>query len=514
MRVVLVLFDSLNRDPLQIYGGKQAFTPNLQRLAERAIVFDRHYVGSLPCMPARRDMHTGRLNFLHRSWGPLEPFDNSFPEILSKGGVYSHLITDHYHYFEDGGATYHNRFSSWEAFRGQEWDPWKGLVEPPIGEFESQYHPMQMDRPGSGRRYINYINRRFIKSEEDYPSYRCFEAALDFLKKNHHSDRWFLQIETFDPHEPFQVPDRFKQLYPESGYRGPVLDWPRYKRVEETELEIAELKRNYAASVSFCDFLLGRLLNAFDALNLWTDTALIVTTDHGFLLGEHGWFGKSRMPVYNEIAHIPLVLYHPDLCCSGSGCSGTRCDTLSQTIDLMPTILDLFGFARPGECLGKSLLPAITANANIHSAVLYGMFGGAVNITDGDYTYFRYSSKGHEQDLYEYTLMPTHQASLFEREEFLGASLDWAFSFTKGMPVLRLPGLPNAKRPPVQGGGLADTENRLFDLGTDPLQLTPVVNVEVENRLIREMIRLLRQNEAPAETFRRLGLEESLDQAV
>ncbi len=75
---------------------------------QRCVTFDRHYVGSLPCMPARRDILSGRLNFLHRSWGPMEPFDNAFPDLLHQAGVYSHLITDHFHYLEDGGATYHN----------------------------------------------------------------------------------------------------------------------------------------------------------------------------------------------------------------------------------------------------------------------------------------------------------------------------------------------------------------------------------------------------------------------
>ena len=73
MRTVFVLFDSLNRLMLGCYGGTRIPTPNFDRLAKRSVVFDRHYAGSLPCMPARRDMLTGRLSFLHRSWGPLEP---------------------------------------------------------------------------------------------------------------------------------------------------------------------------------------------------------------------------------------------------------------------------------------------------------------------------------------------------------------------------------------------------------------------------------------------------------
>ena len=106
MKAVFVLFNSLNRTAISCYGETWIHTPNFARFAARAVAFDGHFVGSLPCMPARRDLHTGRLNFLHRSWGPLEPFDNSFPEMLREANIHSHLVTDHMHYFEDGGATY------------------------------------------------------------------------------------------------------------------------------------------------------------------------------------------------------------------------------------------------------------------------------------------------------------------------------------------------------------------------------------------------------------------------
>ncbi|MEK9961264.1 MAG: sulfatase-like hydrolase/transferase, partial [Rhodobiaceae bacterium] len=113
MKTLFLLFDSLNRSALGAWGGTIP-TPNFDRLAARSTVFDSHYAGSLPCMPARRDMQTGRLNFLHRSWGPLEPFDDSFAAQLKTGGTYCHLVSDHYHYFEDGGATYHTRYASWD----------------------------------------------------------------------------------------------------------------------------------------------------------------------------------------------------------------------------------------------------------------------------------------------------------------------------------------------------------------------------------------------------------------
>jgi arylsulfatase A-like enzyme len=131
MRVVFALFDTLNRRSLGCYGGTTIKTPNFDRLARHSLVFDNHYVGSLPCIPARREMMTGRYNFLHRSWGPLEPFDHAWPELLGEQqGTYCHLVTDHAHYWEDGGATYHTRYDSAEFIRGQEGDAWKGIVEP------------------------------------------------------------------------------------------------------------------------------------------------------------------------------------------------------------------------------------------------------------------------------------------------------------------------------------------------------------------------------------------------
>src|ERR1700709_1734171 len=95
MKTVFLLFDSLNRHALSCYAQGVPTTPNFERLARRSVVFARHFVGSLPCMPARRDIQTGRLNFLHRGWGPLEPFDHSIAALLRESGVYTHLITDH-----------------------------------------------------------------------------------------------------------------------------------------------------------------------------------------------------------------------------------------------------------------------------------------------------------------------------------------------------------------------------------------------------------------------------------
>ena len=245
MRVVFAFFDTLNRRSLECYGGNSVKTPNFLRLAERSVTFDNHYVGSLPCMPARREMMTGRYNFLHRSWGPCEPYDRTLPEILSKKKqVYSHLVTDHSHYWKDGGATYHSRYDSYEFIRGQEMDPWKGVVDPPFEEWKKLFHKIQFDTKSRSKFRRNMINRFYTSDYNDYPTVKTVSYGLDFIKTNKTADNWFLQIECFDPHEPFTVPESFRDGYP-TNYNGPILDYPPYGNFSGSSEEKDELKNSF-----------------------------------------------------------------------------------------------------------------------------------------------------------------------------------------------------------------------------------------------------------------------------
>jgi arylsulfatase A-like enzyme len=501
MRTVFVLFDSLNRKLLGSYGGKRIPTPNFDRLAARSVTFDRHYAGSLPCMPARRDMLTGHLSFLHRSWGPLEPFDNAFPELLHQAGVYSHLITDHFHYWEDGGATYHNRYDSYEFVRGQEGDPWKAMVQPHWERLREMYHERQFStEPRSYQRH-NVVNRQFIKEEKDFPSVQCFARAFEFLEMNQDADNWLLQLETFDPHEPFMAPARFKGAF-KTGWNGPIRDWPRYGRVDELPEECEELRANYYAVVAMCDSLLGELLDHFDAHDMWKDTALVVTTDHGFLLGEHDFWAKNRMNMYEEIVHIPLFVHDP----RAPELAGTRTGSLTQSLDIAETFLDLHGVPPAPEMEGFSLL-SMRQGEQRRQGALFGYFGGAVNVTDGRYTYHLFPDDIAKQEIYQYTVMPTHIWQPFTPDELSKATLSAPFDFTKGVPLLRV---PVTDRSPMYGnygpGALLESDTRLYDLEADPGQEKPIRQPEVEARLTSLMVDLMRANDAPPEAFDRLKL--------
>ena len=454
-------------------------------------------------MPARRDMQTGRLSFLHRSWGPLEPFDNSFPELLHDKGVYSHLVTDHFHYFEDGGATYHTKYDTYEFIRGQEGDPWKAMVQPPWERLREKYHERQFATGTRDKFRRNIVNREFIKDEKDFPSVQCFAAGFDFLDRNRDADNWLLQIETFDPHEPFTAPERFREGF-RTGWNGPVRDWPRYGRVDELPEECEELRANYYAVVALCDFLLGQLLDYFDRHMLWNDTALVVTTDHGFLLGEHDFWAKNRMNMYEEIVHIPLFVYDP----RRQSCGGARRRALTQTTDLAATFLDYFQVAPPPEMQGRSALALLDADRPLRRGALFGYFGGAINVTDGRYTYHRFPPDPRAQELYQYTLMPTHIWQPFTPEGLAGATLFSARPFTKGAPVLKVPVIGRSPMFDNYGpGALLENETRLFDLANDAGQSEPLSKPEIETAMVSLMYDLMRSADAPPEAFSRIGLD-------
>jgi arylsulfatase A-like enzyme len=410
-------------------------------------------------------------------------------------------VSDHYHYWKDGGVTYHNRYDTFEFVRGQEREPWKAMVEPPWERLREQSHKVQWSdqRRHKFAQYI--INREFIRDYADFPSVRRFDGGTEFLERNRTAEDWLLHVETFDTHEPFFAPERFRADYPTS-YRSPILDWPPYARVTEAPKECEELRANYCATVALRDHELGRRLDYIDTHAMWDDTALTVTTDHGFF-GEHDWWVKILMPCYNEVAHIPLFLHHPDL----QQRAGTRCDRLTHTIDVATTLLELHGQAPPPDNQGHSLLQVIAGENASRETLLYGVFGSAVNITDGCYTYFRYPKDLQGPGLFQYTLMPTPMKERFSVAELADATLAPPMPFTQGAPLLKVPVTPKSPVFYSHGpGGQQDTHTVLYDLTSDPAQLQPIRDPAVEQRLSAEMARLMRANDAPRESFTRLDL--------
>ncbi len=489
MRVVNVMFDTLCRRFLSSYGNDWIKTPNFARLNEHCVVFDNHYGGSMPCMPARRELQTGRFNFTHRSWGPMEPFDVSIFDQLNKAGISTHLKTDHYHYLRDGGATYHNRFSTWELFRGQENDAWQPLSK---GRIPDDLSPLA--RRSGDKVQQHYANITKMQKEEEWSSVQVFNAGINFIKENQQADNWYLQMESFDPHEPFYVPQKYRDMYNLSG--PSKLDWPVYGPIDMTASsdDVDKCRREYAALLTMMDCYLGKVIDLFDELALWDNTILIVNTDHGFLLGEHDMMGKNFPPLYDEIIHTPLFIHVPHVA------PGHR-SALCQTVDFAPTLADYFGIKLPVETDGKSLRSVIEQDAaEQHEYAIFAVHGSSIGITDGHYVYYRANVTDDNQPFVECTLMPTSINGFFTTDQLKKASYVQGDRYSNDIPYLKIPA--------VCGHNSKKYGDQLFDLTVDKNQLNNIIDQQPEKAEFykQRIAEYLRRLQAPAEEFERLGL--------
>ncbi len=407
MNVITILCDTLRRDHVGAYSGGKPLnqcwsqeapawsvpTPNMDRLIARGTVFDNAYIGSTPCMPARRDIYTGRLEFLQRGWGPLEEEDFDLPRQVSgppnrslkwtmeQGYPVSCLLTDHFHLWEQGSGNYHMGYTGFEFVRGIESD---ALYTDPI-DFPCP--------PGDllNKNERHWRNVFFIRqNEEDYFCAQVCSKAADWLQRNHEHEDFYLHLDIFDPHEPWDPPEEILQQFDERGYAieglcaaAPYAPW----REHYSEDQFDNMRARYAAKVVFLDRWLGKVFDALDELDLWKDTLVIFTSDHGTWNGDHGRMGKLGTHQYDGCAHIPFIACHPE---HGHG---QRRSQLVQLTDIYPTVLAAVGRPLPEmpedrPLHGIDLLPVLLedASATTRECALMGMFGKSMSITDGEWT--------------------------------------------------------------------------------------------------------------------------------
>lgn len=485
----MLMFDTLTRDYLPNYGNTFTKMPNFERLAEKSVTFDEFYGGSMPCMPARRELHTGKYNFLNRSWGPLEPFDESMVAKLVENGIYCHLVTDHSHYFEDGGATFHGRYSTWEGFRGQEGDRWV-----PQGEADLSLNTCPLNKTNISA-VQHLANRKRIVSEEDMPSVKTVSAGLDFIDNYKDKDQWFLQIECFDPHEPFYVPDKYRELYDCTDSKV-AFNFPAYCAVDDkySEEDIMNLRKEYCALLSMCDAQLGRVLDKFDELDLWKDTLLIVNTDHGFFLGEHDYIGKNFPPMFDEVIHTPFFIHYP-----GGEADGTRRNAVAQTVDIVPTLMEYFNIEQFKDIDGKSIDPIVKEDKPTHDAILFGVHGGQVNIYDGRYVYMK-NAVDASLPVYNMTLMPTNMRGFFKNEELDQSELVDGGRYANHHKVLQVPVSKNIY-------SMFPLQEAIFDKQNDPKQMNPVDDESVKERMNGLLLEAFDRVDAPEWQYTRMGFK-------
>ena len=405
MNVITLLCDTLRRDhcgvynppklPLnELWSNQQADwhvpTPNMDRLAARGTRFDHAWCGSTPCMPARRDLHTGRLEFLERGWGPLEEGDLDLPRQISgpnnrsmtwmkqEGYQVSQLITDHFHLWEAGSGNYHMGYTGHDFIRGIESDAYRtDDLEP------GSFHCPPPDLLHKNERH--YRNMHLSRQQEsDYTCAQVFTRAAQWLRRNHTHEGFYLHIDCFPPHEPLDPPEEILRMFWPTGYDGIDPDWLSgwgYQTIEKlgySDERVRFCQALYAANVVLVDRWLGKLLDAMDELGLWSNTLLAFTTDHGTYNGDHGRMGKLQTHEHDAVGHIPFVLCHPT-----HGHGETR-NQLVQLVDLYPTTLAALGRDCPPDRHGIDLLPVLEdETAETRDYAIAGQFGKSVTITDG-----------------------------------------------------------------------------------------------------------------------------------
>lgn len=346
MNFIFINSDSFRRDNLDCYRGNNWIeTPNIDRFAKESVVFDHAYAGSFPTVPNRRDVLTGRYVFAYSGWEPISSDEVVLPAVLRKAGYTSYMILDTPHIIANAFG-FDRGFHGWNWIRGQEGDRWK--TDPHEVELPCSVEKLRGGAWTTSQYLRNVSDRR---GEEDYFAPMTMRGAMDWLDRNHKLDKFFLYVDTFDPHEPWDPPRKYKDMYC-AGYEGEEVIYPLYAPCSFlTDPEMAHIRGLYAGEVTMVDTWVGKLLKKIEDLGLLGNTMVIFTADHGFYFGEHGLIGKFG-GLYNEISRIPLMIHVP-------GIAPGRRVQFVQPCDLMPTILDLAGVEQPDTIQGKSLVDVL-----------------------------------------------------------------------------------------------------------------------------------------------------------
>jgi arylsulfatase A-like enzyme len=342
-------------------------------------------------------------------------------------------------------------------------------------------------------------NAGTLTDESKFFSPQVFSAAVDWLDSVDGWDRWFCYVDSFDVHEPFHCPEPYASMYTGENPADPDLPvWPHYGRVDEgrsalTDRELDFIRSQFAGTVTMVDKWFGRLLDALDD-GFWGETMVVVTSDHGFFLGDSGWIGKNDAPVYDRLGRTPLLVWDPD-----SPRMGERIPSLTSAVDLYATALETLGIDVPAHVHSRRLIPLLRGDANGHRDwALYGYWGRAVNVTDGRFTYLHPCDGTSDTDCYSTTMLnpnapfvpptPKHAES--------GPFLPYTDA-----PVWRFPGASTSQT----------NEPLLYDTESDPDQRENLVGTEsTEHERMRDLlVDALETLDAPTSQYDRLDLNRS-----
>lgn len=378
MNCIWITTDSFRQDHISCYhpegtiddsgNSLKVSTPNLDRLAQRSVLFERMRSEALPTIPCRRGIFTGRRVFPWREelfpkglvvntpgWRPIPQDDVSVAEHLGAQGYVTAMVADTYHLFKPA-MNFHRGFQSFHWERGQEFDQWKTA---PLPQARLDRHTKSDVRLEARR---NRVLTQFLQNhpnpevEDEYPVARTFTWAMDWLEGNRAHDRFFLYIDTFSPHEPWLTPRRFLEPYAPDAAEPDLIYGNPYLRSELSAAEHHHLRARYAGACSMVDHWIGRLLDTLDRLDLWKDTLVILMSDHGKIIGEFGSYGMQPRCTGPALSPVPCLIAHPE----GQN-AGRRFPGWLYNIDVTATMLAQLGCEPKPDVEGQDVWPAVSA---------------------------------------------------------------------------------------------------------------------------------------------------------
>ncbi|RKU05506.1 hypothetical protein C6501_19835 [Candidatus Poribacteria bacterium] len=403
--VLFIMVDDL-RPLLGCYGHAEMHTPNIDALANRGTLFNRAYCQYPLCNPSRTSIITGlrpeTTGVIDNSADFRDQLPNAvaLPQRFKVHGYYTQAIGRvlHIHELQHDERAWSAR--SW----GPRWTPIDRAKTPSWNAFDVADHEL---RDGQTAEKVAEV----LAQIQNHP--------------------FFLSVGFYKPHLPYNAPKKYFDLYnsqtfnihtdtttPENAPRIAQTNWNEIRSYKDipngtipiSQEKILELTRAYAASVSYTDALVGRVLEQLDALNLIDNTVVALVGDHGYHLGEHGTWGKNTL--FEVSTRSPLIISVP-----GQTYPGTKTDALVELVDIYPTLCDACQLPISSELEGISLMPIIEQptrpwKAAAFSQLKRGNING-VSIRTEQYRYTEWGTDGrHGRELYDYDTDPNETVNI------------------------------------------------------------------------------------------------------
>ena len=353
--VLFIVADDLRAN----YGDAMAQTPNLKRLAQRGVTFSRAYAQYPVCNPSRVSFLTGLRPETTSILGNGTYFRTKHPELVTL----PQLLKQNGYFTASLGKIFHRGQTMEDA--KTDWADAKSWSHIRI------YQSTEAGMKGEGRRLAGDEAKwcHWLAAEgtdEDQPDGMIAAEAIKLINEKR-AEPWFIGAGFHKPHDPFISPKKYFDLYPVE--KIPLAtDPPIDGKARSAEVELAipnaygrfakftdrerrEFKRAYLAGVSFTDAQVGKLLDALDQNNLWDNTVVIFIGDHGYHLGEHGWWNKDTL--FELSARAPLIIAAPGIK------KGATANGIVELLDLYPTLIEFAGLAAPHKLEGVSLKPLL-----------------------------------------------------------------------------------------------------------------------------------------------------------